>query len=1289
MTDRVAEREREDRKAYCRPKSSDPDENDAELVETFTFEYNPHHFPGHEQPVTHGMLRAWHQNALFPNGVETELLTINAAESFIAEGDKSVVTLYCKKDALDATPDSQNQIHWLHVKHTEEVIDVIKTLITCCPFIHRGYQTLALGLLDRVLPQNVDIYRGMNQKRSRTFVARSDGEPDGNPFRRDSVTHISTPYLMFCERQTGQENTDAMQTLLSSQLGYDGGEYGRELRVLSETQKWLGKETIHVARMRSLVIGPEVLLTWGELPLSAICKDSIQVDDSDSRPPTTVRICDFRHGTYVSSVKYDTSFAELNAHIKNLTRLENFDICEDSQNAPKMTSESWAKLLARASARLTDIHLRLQRKQPEKRRKPPSEPHSSWDVMVVNDSSAYNKLDTTYYLSSSDDGSGKRTRTLEAPPTSRPQPLAVTRFNLPSSDDSDHLANLDTFDASADERNDKDSSWSNRVSNVSDRWPDENEQSEEERKKLPLLLPEPGAEHPNTRETLKSLENQATPFLMWRVGDADGHGNKSKEGNFSTMIRLLGKVDTNLKRNDKYGKIYTNGYRCSLAELRRRHEDLISSTTAANIAVANDTPRETPNDTKAPETSNEPGERPEPVSKTPSGGGDGVSETSSMRGNPGSDAASEGVTLHLSVTEKAEHLVNVIFQDSLSILGLFVPIKEVAAEAGIIAVLDRYWGALDVLFRNILFSARMHAQDSEQSWQVRGFCRLRGGAPAQETCHACEVGAEYTLVDALEHLHAGKMSSEAHEIPQRPDEDPCTVWLQPSKTPTENVVLSELIHNLQMFSDNLKTTLDHVKELHLFIAHPGGGMNGHAEKQSSSAEPDGNADGKMNSEQQPGRSKPATPALPISLLRAFEHIVTLFAVQARNTVLTMRRTENETKWRKREGQARRAQALLMNVVKEYLERSKQDLIQSIAAECGKAVRLGAVGPEYIAGMVMVNVQPGVFRSGAGCSDVPRAFVDPGRDLRMGTRRRVVTWTEDPDGGDKACGEPPDGQKRAEMMSLDLIALYTEHARALTFSATMRPQRQAFFAIRAFEEELRAIHRLYNTQRHSVTNFGRVTNSDSFPVTNRERKARFALESGLVRRSIKDRKRDMDELEYMLDWMRELRQRVIESIEVLDEGHGKAIRVFTLVTLFFLPLSFVTSFFGMNTSDVRDMDQNSTLYWAVALPVTLFVLGVAYLYGYRWEDLTQRITRKTWLEQGLATMEGGDGDKGARDRSKWARGGAFQRKTTTMDSYGLRRNTTKWMRGETYDRKTTTMDSYGQVKARRSWGRPWA
>lgn len=470
----------------------------------------------------------------------------------------------------------------------------------------------------------------------------------------------------------------------------------------------------------------------------------------------------------------------------------------------------------------------------------------------------------------------------------------------------------------------------------------------------------------------------------------------------------------------------------------------------------------------------------------------------------------------------------------------------------------------------------MHGPEREQSWRIRGSCHLRG--ETTETCEACYRGTEYTLVDALKHLHA-EGTSPAHEIPERPDEDPCTVWLQNSKMPEGHAAFRELTYHLEVFLDDLKTTLERLKELHLFIARPGVGLDTPAEIMNGSAQRDGESNGEQNSGSNAGKSdnapestrknqanqtsntnrelqiskqKSATPALPISLLRSFENIMTLFAIQARAIVLTNRRALNESSWGKREFKARNAYVSVLKAVMECLERSKQDLLQSIAAEGGKTVRLGAVGPEYIVGMIMANVQPGVFRSGVGSCDVPRKFIGLGGELRRGTRRRVVTWTDDPDMGNKT-RELSDRQKDTEMMTLDLIALYTEHARAISFSATMHPQRHAFLAIRAFEEELRAIHRIYDTQWHTVVNYGKVTRSDSFPVSDEERRTRSLLESGLVVRNMRDRRRDMEELQKMLDWMEELRQRVIESIEVLDEGHGKAIRVFTLVTLFFLPL----------------------------------------------------------------------------------------------------------------------------------------
>lgn len=53
-------------------------------------------------------------------------------------------------------------------------------------------------------------------------------------------------------------------------------------------------------------------------------------------------------------------------------------------------------------------------------------------------------------------------------------------------------------------------------------------------------------------------------------------------------------------------------------------------------------------------------------------------------------------------------------------------------------------------------------------------------------------------------------------------------------------------------------------------------------------------------------------------------------------------------------------------------------------------------------------------------------------------------------------------------------------------------------------------------------------------------------------------------------------------------------------------SFVTSFFGMNTTDVRDMEWNQKIFWSSAIPLTLAVLSIALLYGYKWDLIISRV-----------------------------------------------------------------------------------
>ncbi|KAF2243971.1 hypothetical protein BU26DRAFT_112090 [Trematosphaeria pertusa] len=69
-------------------------------------------------------------------------------------------------------------------------------------------------------------------------------------------------------------------------------------------------------------------------------------------------------------------------------------------------------------------------------------------------------------------------------------------------------------------------------------------------------------------------------------------------------------------------------------------------------------------------------------------------------------------------------------------------------------------------------------------------------------------------------------------------------------------------------------------------------------------------------------------------------------------------------------------------------------------------------------------------------------------------------------------------------------------------------------------------------------------------------------------------------------------RTIQLVNIRLEDHGKAILVFTIVTIIFLPLSFISSFFGMNFSDIRNMESTQRLFWIIAGSLTVGTVGFA-------------------------------------------------------------------------------------------------
>jgi Mg2+ and Co2+ transporter CorA len=85
-------------------------------------------------------------------------------------------------------------------------------------------------------------------------------------------------------------------------------------------------------------------------------------------------------------------------------------------------------------------------------------------------------------------------------------------------------------------------------------------------------------------------------------------------------------------------------------------------------------------------------------------------------------------------------------------------------------------------------------------------------------------------------------------------------------------------------------------------------------------------------------------------------------------------------------------------------------------------------------------------------------------------------------------------------------------------------------------------------------------------------------------------------------------RMVESNKDRQE---KAALAFTTVTVLFLPVTLLASIFGMNTNDIRNMNQGQWLFWVIATPLCIvgMVIWLAYLGSLsRWWREIKRMGR---------------------------------------------------------------------------------
>ncbi|UKZ95228.1 uncharacterized protein TrAFT101_010077 [Trichoderma asperellum] len=467
-------------------------------------------------------------------------------------------------------------------------------------------------------------------------------------------------------------------------------------------------------------------------------------------------------------------------------------------------------------------------------------------------------------------------------------------------------------------------------------------------------------------------------------------------------------------------------------------------------------------------------------------------------------------------------------------------------------LLKRLWGCVDIMCLQLLWEENQRRSDSECTYIIRNFSsqvkkmdlqrqKLTSGKIHYLFCGDCKAAKPYqSAMDALNHLHEKHIECK-HTNSERPYDDPCYVWLHRIWHDGYPMRSSRdgLLGIMEDFIEELSYFSNYVRELH-----------------------------NMTIRDSSASDAISTPPLPMNITHAFQQIVKMFVFRSKQLSLINRRRslisgsslENFSLIQRIDRKIEELFSLEMDAnerIIDRLESAKKDIFLSGIESHSEMLEAETVRVQFLALALMSGIQ--------------RPLLQPSV---MG-RSRV---------------------KDA------LLQLYKDYTSRLHFQANNRPRKRVFLDIHGLEEELQALDKLLGSQESCLYNALTLIDplTSRYTTETRFREFRVEVQYGNDQlHQLVERRREIDNLATRL-WI--LKDQVKQTIEIMEEDHGKAIRVFTVVTLFFLPLSFVSSFLGMNTVDVRDSDWNQGIFWITGIPLTLGVLSLAFVYGYKGEEI---------------------------------------------------------------------------------------
>ncbi|KAK6224268.1 hypothetical protein QIS74_02595 [Colletotrichum tabaci] len=223
-------------------------------------------------------------------------------------------------------------------------------------------------------------------------------------------------------------------------------------------------------------------------------------------------------------------------------------------------------------------------------------------------------------------------------------------------------------------------------------------------------------------------------------------------------------------------------------------------------------------------------------------------------------------------------------------------------------------------------------------------------------------------------------------------------------------------------------------------------------------------------------------------------------------------------------------------------------------------------------------------------------------------------------------------------------LYAAYANNLGSEIQRNPYKRQILRIGALSSELNLLKDVVELQRGCFGCFAAlILPETTHPLLAKQldRHMLFEIEEGLLSELVQAVKQEDENLDGTLELCNELKGLVGELTEIMADDQGQAVFVFTVVTITFLPLSFVASYLsmsggtdglGMGWGDVQ------ARFWMVAGPLTVAVATFCYFIAGRGtiRKMLSRPTHPAVTENGDDEDSDTTGESNEGHRSGWPR-----------------------------------------------------